>query len=59
MATTWNEDGSKKERTNKNRGHVASGKVIKIPPVSILEQLKSGKELDQKVKAKKYGWYES
>ena len=23
MATTWNEDGSKKERTNKNRGHVA------------------------------------
>jgi len=35
------------------------GKVIKIPPVSILEQLKSGKELDRKVKAKKYGWYES
>ena len=24
MATTWNEDGSKKERTNKNRGHVAN-----------------------------------
>ncbi len=23
MATTVNEDGSKKERTNKNRGHIA------------------------------------
>ena len=38
---------------------LAMGKVIKIPSVSILEQLKSGKELDRKVKAKKYGWYES
>ena len=27
MATTVNEDGSKKERTNKNKGHVATGNV--------------------------------
>jgi len=31
--------------------------VIKIPKVSPVEQLKSGKKLDQKVRDKKYGWY--
>ena len=56
MAITWSEDGKKKERKNTNRGHVAST-VKKIPSVSILEQLKSGKELDEKVRKKKYGYY--